>query len=573
MNASTTTATFDTVLYGRTSRDDKRRLTIENQQKTLRKWGATDAGVRTIVDELWDDGVSGKVPLFERKHGRKLREMLTAPRPVPLAVAVVYIDRFARDTLTGLQAARDLEQAGAKLVTTDDGYDTRGEHDPTYFQLRLVLAEAEHRRIRERTVKGIGRALEAGLAAPCGILSFGYRVTPSGLWEKDPIEAPIVALMYEMRANGQTVGEIYRWLCSLPQVLPGRRHQRRGAASVTMSSNHVGAEWSESTVSRILRRTCYKGERIVMGHVFPVPPIVSPELWDRVQTIMTAGGRLAREAKAKPPAGFLSGLITCGTCGSPVWAHRNVGGIVGGKRYTYDYYVCREAKQDWGRCKPKRVQVAVVDPMVWAELLAFLHDPGELLRKLIRADREHGGTIERLEQRATALRAVIAGADAEIANIWDLQAKHGWPLSHVERGIAAAHERRQAAAEELQATDAAQRRAGASQQDLASIAAALSELRQLADRAEEDIRLKAKIAAALIDTAVLRTIGEGRQKRGELTVRLRWGQALSGTLPERAASSPGGAKASAFATPGYESLPLVFAIPNRAPDWRTAARA
>jgi site-specific DNA recombinase len=191
---------FVTRLYGRTSKDDPRRVTIDIQRNTLRTWSLNDQLVEHVAAEYWDDGISGKLPLWERPEGKRLladvRDGLD--RGEPQCVAVVFADRFGRTLLDGLQAVKILEDMGAKLIASNDGWDSRRNDSPLYFQFRMMLAEEDHRRICQRMEAGKQRAMDRDDAPPGGPLTFGYRVDCRGHFEPDPIEAPIVVRMFEM---------------------------------------------------------------------------------------------------------------------------------------------------------------------------------------------------------------------------------------------------------------------------------------------------------------------------------------------------------------------------------------
>src|SRR5690348_280394 len=119
---------YVTALYGRTSKDDDRRVTIEIQQQNLRDWSQRDTSVESVFGEYWDADVSGKLPLWERPEGKRLMEDVNAGRIQ--SVAVVYVDRFGRTLLDGLQAAAALEKRGVKVVAINDGWDARRNDDP-----------------------------------------------------------------------------------------------------------------------------------------------------------------------------------------------------------------------------------------------------------------------------------------------------------------------------------------------------------------------------------------------------------------------------------------------------------
>src|SRR5262249_24562273 len=127
---------YPTALYGGTSKDDPSRVTTEIQQQALHDWSGRDPLVESVVDEYWDDGVTGKLPLWERPEVKRLLGDIQSGRIK--SVAVAYADRFGRTLLDGLQAVKRLEELGVKLVAVNDGWDARRNDSPLYFQVRMI---------------------------------------------------------------------------------------------------------------------------------------------------------------------------------------------------------------------------------------------------------------------------------------------------------------------------------------------------------------------------------------------------------------------------------------------------
>ena len=65
-------------------------------------------------------------------------------------VLIKSISRFARNTLEGLQLARDFKEKNIRLITIEDGFDSK-EYDEFMFTLLLSIAQKE-------SEKKIGRA-------------------------------------------------------------------------------------------------------------------------------------------------------------------------------------------------------------------------------------------------------------------------------------------------------------------------------------------------------------------------------------------------------------------------------
>src|SRR5262245_1437455 len=231
---------YRTGLYGRTSKDDRKKVTIDIQKTRLARWAATDDQVAEVAGEYWDDGVSGKVKMADRPDGARLLADVKEGRLD--AVAVLYCDRFGRTTKDGLIVADELEDLGVKLTCVEDGWDSRRNDSPLYFQIRLALAEEEHRRIGQRMRDGKSRAMDRDNAPPGGPLTFGYRMDARGQYVIDPVEGPVVIRIFEMALAGLSNFEILAW-CQTLGLPAGRKFQRRAeGAEPVVCAHQINAQ-------------------------------------------------------------------------------------------------------------------------------------------------------------------------------------------------------------------------------------------------------------------------------------------------------------------------------------------
>jgi site-specific DNA recombinase len=521
---------YTTGIYGRTSKDDARRLTIENQQIVLRQWATTDPLVSSLVGEYWDDGVSGKTPLWERPAGRRLLEDAEAGRLQ--ALAVVYADRFGRTLLDGLQAVKQLEALGVKLVAVNDGWDARRDDSPLYFQFRIMFAEEEYRRIRQRCEAGKRRAMDRDGAPPGGPLVFGYRMDAHGRFVPDPVEAPVVRRIFEMAREGYTNLEILAWVRTTG-VPAGLKHQRRAHGSQpVVAASQRQAQWHPTKIGKILRNRVYIGERRWSGRVFPCEPLVSIDDFDSVQAMNRR--RSAIRGVQSEPRCLLSGLLTCATCGSKY--HHKKHGIrrKNGQRYEYRMYICdgaRRTRKSWGEgCRTKMIHVDRLDAEVWSLIESYLADPEALVRKVVAADRVVSGEVAGLAAEEGRLTAELEGVEREAASVWEEQKANGWPLSWVTPRLNELNAKRERLTAAL--TDVRRRSASltVSREQSEAVAAGLATVRARL-RAGLSLAEKHAIARLVVAGGVVKTVGEGRAKKAEVTVRIRWGDYLSNADP------------------------------------------
>jgi site-specific DNA recombinase len=513
---------YRTALYGRTSKDDPRRVTIEIQQQALRDWSAHDQLVEAVVGEYWDDGVTGKLPLWERPEGKRLVQDVKAGRIQ--SVAVAYVDRFGRTLLDGLQAAATLETSGVKVVAVNDGWDARRDDSPLYFQFRLMMAEEEHRRIAQRMHGGKLRAMERDNAPPGGPLVFGYRMDEHGRFVPDPVEAPIVRRIFEMAIEGYPNSQILAWV-KTTCVPAGRKWQKRAPGSMpTLGSNDRSAQWHATKIGKILRNRVYIGERHWGDRVFPCTPLVDQATFDKVQPL-NQHRTVLRGNWRNPEHGILSGLLVCESCGARYYHKPHHSRRRNGSVARYPIYMCNNARKHWGTCKAKTLRVDRLDADVWGLIETYLQEPEALVRKVIAADRELSTQAADLDAEEKALSAQLESIEQEVGVVLEQQRTNGWPFTWVTPKLNELNARRERVSTALAKVRRNRSTLLVDMEQSAAVAEALASMRA---RLEAGLSPEEKlhIVRLMLADGRVRTIGSGQQKRAEVTVQIKWGQTL-----------------------------------------------
>lgn len=523
------TKKFITALYGRTSKDDDRRVTIEIQQKSLRDWSTSDPLVDRVFDQYWDDGVTGKLPLGKRPEGKRLMEDVQAGRIQ--SVAVAYVDRFGRTLLDGLQAAADLEKYKVKVVAVQDGWDARRDDDPLYFQFRLMLAEAEHRRISERMNNGKLRAMERDNAPPGGPVVFGYCMDSHGQYVLDPGEARIVKHIFEMKLEGYSHQQILTWFKSTG-VRAGLKFQKRLAGTPPVAArNHLEAELHLSKIRKILSNRVYIGERKWGDRVFPCPPIVDQETFDKVQRLLEGSINCGRKF-GDGSKGLVTGLFTCGKCGAVYYFKSEPRQRTSGKVVPYSRYINNSARRDWSKgCKSKTIPVEQLDADVWALVESYLKNPEAIVRRVIAENEKLHGEVTDFDTLENKYATDLGAVDREVAETWKMKDANHLDMSFVAERLKALHSRCESIKKNL--VDIRSKRSAImlNQDQSEKVASALATIR---NRLEAGLsqREKFEIVRLVLAGGVIKTIGSSQQKKAEITVQLKWGERLGDSYPK-----------------------------------------
>jgi site-specific DNA recombinase len=519
---------FITALYGRTSKDDPKRVTIEIQQQRLRDWSARDPLVESVFAEYWDDGVTGKLPLWERPAGKQLLEAVKAGRVQ--SVAVLYADRFGRTLLDGLQAVKTLGDHGVKLVAVNDGWDSRRDDNPLFFQFRMMMAEEEHRRIAERMQNGKLRAMERDNAPPGGPLVFGYRMDEHGRFVPDPVEAPIVVHIFEMALQGYSNSVILAWV-KTTGVPAGRKWQKRAPGSApTLARTDESSQWHLTKIGKILRNRTYIGERRWGDRRFQCEPLVDEATFERVQPL-NQRRTAARGTYRNADHGLLSGLLVCASCGARYYHRPHAYRRQDGSAVRYPIYMCNNARKHWGVCKAKTLRVDELDADVWARIENYIENPEALVKEVIAADHHLSEQVAVLDAEEQSLSAELEGIDREAAHVWEQQKANSWPIGFVTpklNDLNARRDRVTTALEDLRR----KKSAAIFSMDLSeAVTAALTSIRTKL-KTGLTAKEKSAIVRLLVPGGIVTTVGTGQEKRAEVSVDIKWVTAIEGSAPD-----------------------------------------
>lgn len=491
--------------YVRVSREDAgRRLTVEQQLDTLRKW--SQVAEVEVAATYRDDGVSGKVPFDQRPGGAAL--IADAELGRFGSVAVVYIDRFGRTLLDGLLVAKRLDEIGVGIIAVNEGIDSRGNSDPLSLQLRLMIAEQDHRRVVERMTTGKRAAMDRDGAPPGGTVPFGYLVGQRGELIIDPREAAVVVGVFERALEGQTLTHILEWV-KAQGVPSGRKTMRRGAESATRVRGHEKVDWTVGKLSKMLSNPVYAGTRRWGERTFECLPLVSREVFERVQQVRREISP-RRGKQGDPAKGLLGGLLVCELCGERLyhWAPSPRG-------VTYRYYACNGVRTH--RCPSKLLPLDELDALVWQDVETWLRDPGELLYRLSDVDADISETVGGLEDQETVLLREIDGIDTRVRELFAEARQCDWPLSFISPQIN--HFKAERNRIELELSNLRQKKSRLSQErsSAGEIATLLAEVRGELDAG---LPLDARYAVVRLVVAggTVATIGSGRDKRGQVRI-------------------------------------------------------
>jgi DNA invertase Pin-like site-specific DNA recombinase len=319
----------------------------------------------TLVDERYDDGGFTGANT-ERPAFQKLLSDIEAKK---VDLVVVYkVDRLTRSLLDFARVMDRFNSHGAAFVSVTQNFSTANALGKLTLNILMSFAEFEREMIAERIRDKIRASKRRGKWTG-GRVPYGYDLVNKRLVPCEP-EAEVVRQIFALYAELGSTSKVARLLNE--RGLTTGRHAERGFAT-------RGAPWAKSDVLRVLRNPVYLGRVQSEGRVHEG----EHEAVVEAEAFRIAEERLQRfsERRGAPrnPAYLLTGILSCGRCGSAMTSsttRRN------GREYRY--YGCR-ARSERGKeaCSARRIAARPLEEMVVARVRAESLRP-ELVREVQR---------------------------------------------------------------------------------------------------------------------------------------------------------------------------------------------
>ena len=387
---------INVALYARvSSQKQAEEETIQSQLHELRKRIAIDQQHIQAELEFCDDGYSGAEllrPQLERLRDRVALGMVDR-------LYILSPDRLSRRSPHLAILVEEFKQHRCEVVFLNHaGFGETAESN-LLIQMQGVIAEYEREKILERTRRGRKYSAQSGNLSVFGRAPYGYTYFrqsdgQAARWEVDPIRSEHVKMIF---------GLVVQKRMSLSKIVSYFREQ----SIPTAKGKPV---WDTATIRGILRDPAYYGTALsgktqrfarenvgrpkkgmpaiprqakvgrprVDGEKFEiaVPAIIDRELFNEAQLIMEKNRKQQRERQVNTRY-LLSGLLTCGACGSAFCARRH------NNNDKYIIYRCigadkyRRKGQDV--CSATSVKGLELEDLVWTEITKLLTDPARKL--------------------------------------------------------------------------------------------------------------------------------------------------------------------------------------------------
>ncbi|HJT58432.1 MAG TPA: recombinase family protein [Ktedonobacteraceae bacterium] len=415
-------------MYLRVSTEEQReKQSIETQRTFARSYCASN----NISPYGWyeDDGISGMIPLEQRKDGYRL--LADARAGIIDAIFVYKLDRLGREPRLILNAVNDFESLGVQIISMTEPFETSNPSGRFLLTILSAVAGLERDTIIQRSMEGSNRLAREG-AWLGGIVPFGYRVLGKDrnsrliVSEEDipglaVSEADIIRLIFhltaEERKSCQAIADYLNAMSIPPVYVRDGREPLRGK-----HKSATAGIWRAGRIRGIITNPTYKGihlygqrskkKREVIERV--VPAIVSVETWERAQTALHEHMLFSRRNAKRNY--LLRGIIKCALCGLTC-----IGTVYPScKRQPKVYYVCNGKHQPgriYGskekRCPSKAVDGAKLENAIWHDIEQFLHHPGQVLELVTEQLAQRGDETGKLRHELARLQQNLQAKNRE----------------------------------------------------------------------------------------------------------------------------------------------------------------
>lgn len=422
------------MIYARVSTTEQRKNYSLETQHTKCRMHCDTHGYRVLGE--WTDAHSGT----DRYRPGMEALLDAAVANTPDVVVVAEVDRLGREEALN-KLKRELIMIGISRIEFVDGGVYTIEDNDMLVEFKGMMTKFENRLRVGRSRDGKETRIKNGNVLPvAGKAPYGYDYISGGKGKG------------EYRINEQeadVVRKIYDWLVQdrlssyqIAQRIHAMGVPSRGDVSSVAKKNGY-ADWSPTTVRRIVVNTIYRGEYIYGKYRYikrdnvrlkpqlqpenewlrvAVEPIVTADTWEQAQVRLSENkANATRNTKREY---LLRGMIFC-TCGRR-WTGRFKTNV------QRAYYRCgaNEAETWRSNCDAKfSYRVEDLDNIIWQKVTEYLLKPDTMIQEIRRQREESTADAAKRERRLTVARKELASIEKKLAGLLHSEVAGGYPAN------------------------------------------------------------------------------------------------------------------------------------------------
>jgi site-specific DNA recombinase len=400
--------------YTRKSHDDgsleKEFNSLDAQREAVENYIASQKanGWKLLPDRYDDGGFSGGN--MERPA---LKRLLNDVKSGKIDIICIYkLDRLSRSLLDFMKLAEMLEQHNVSFVSVTQDINTSTSAGRMMLNILMTFSEFERAVITERILNSVaGKKKRGKFCGGPAILGYDVNFDAKRLEVNKP-EAKIIKLIFQRYAELGSARDVAVEL------------NNNGYNTKTWKSKkgkiYEGKEFNSDFIYRALTNPLYIGKVHHKGQEYDGEheAIISPELWNKAQQVLSENRRARGFTKHKMESPF-KGLLKCGYCGGAL-------GITytkkKGRRYTY-YKCIKDDNRAVSSCPLSSIPAGDTDRMILEQLSSVFRTPTLLAaiykegkQQQLKQEEELRKRMDAIRNNRDKLRGEIIANDANIVN-------------------------------------------------------------------------------------------------------------------------------------------------------------
>ena len=280
-----------------------------------------------LIEVYYDEGITGTSVKKRDGFNRMIEDCENGKINLILTKEV---SRFARNTVDTLCFTRKLSALGIGVIFMNDGIDTRDKDGELRLTIMASIAQEESRKVSERVKWGIRRKMENGWVYGKSRM-YGFEIRNGQLYVI-PEEAEVVRKIFHMYLyDGKGCHSIANELNAMGAIsINGKMWREDGVCRLLKNDKYVGdlTQWKHYSTDFLSKKVVPNNGDNPDAPLITITdhhePIVSREIFDKVQEQLYERGRMSREGRKYSQHYWYSSKVYCGKCG---WAY----GVSGNK--------------------------------------------------------------------------------------------------------------------------------------------------------------------------------------------------------------------------------------------------
>ncbi len=365
-------------------------------------------GWKLLPDRYDDGGFSGSN--MERPA---LKRLLNDVKSGKIDIICIYkMDRLSRSLLDFMKLAEMLEQHNVSFVSVTQDINTSTSAGRMMLNILMTFSEFERAVITERILNSVaGKKKRGKFCGGPAILGYDVNFEAKRL-EVNNSEAKIIKLIFQR----------YTELGSARDVAVELNNN--GYKTKTWKSKkgklYEGKEFNSDFIYRALTNPLYIGKVRHKGKKYDGEheAIISPDLWDKAQQVLSENRRAHGFTKHKMESPF-KGLLKCGYCGGAL-------GITytkkKGRRYTY-YKCIKDDNRAISQCPLSSIPAGDADRMILEQMSSVFKSPtllaviyAEGKQQQLKQEDELRKRMDAIRNKRDMLRSEIVANESDIVN-------------------------------------------------------------------------------------------------------------------------------------------------------------